>query len=178
MAPRKSLRETALWAILADRHPALWEEIIGPLGPLGKVALNPQPLPPKAMRSRTLASEAGDFDPQPDPPADSTIGVRYGLRTAFAVVRTAGVARLLGVAFDDIPDICPPEPDPFPPLPDPPDPIPWRTALKTVPGFYADYALGLAIGLEVTAGDWEGLPGAAALEKLHERAIGVAPVRG
>ncbi|MBO0980776.1 hypothetical protein [Microbacterium sp. SD291] len=160
MAPRKSLRETALWAILANRHPALWEEIIGPNGPLGRtvnsVALNPQPLPP----------------------AEAAVGVRYGLRTAYAVVQAAGTARLLGVAFDDIPDICPPEPEPFPPLPEGPDPIPWRTALKTVPNFYADYALGLAIGLEATAGDWEHLPAAGALGKLRERAIGVAPVRG
>jgi hypothetical protein len=176
MASDKSLRETALWAVLANRHPSLWEEIIGPNGPLGKVALNPQPLPPKALEAQGIGARAGDFDPQPDPPADA-IGVRYGLKTAFAVVRAAGVARLLGVAFDDIPDICPPEPEPFPPLPEPPDPIPWRTALKVVPDFYADYALGLAIGLEATAGEWEHLPGAGALEKLHERAIGIAPVR-
>ncbi|QIG40426.1 hypothetical protein G5T42_13865 [Microbacterium sp. 4R-513] len=178
MAPKKTLRDTALWAILAERHPSLWEEIIGPSGPLGRVALNPQPLPPKAMQTRLLAMRAGDFDPQPEPPGDAAIGVRYGLKTAFAVVRAAGLARLFGVAFDDIPDICPPEPDPFPPLPDPPDPIPWRTALKVVPDFYADYALGLAIGLEATAGDWQDLPGADALEKLHARAIGIAPVRG
>lgn len=168
------LRETSLWAILANRHPALWEEIIGPLGPLGRLALNPQPIPPKEFRVR-----AGDFDPQPEPPKgfESSIGVRYGLKTAFSVVRVAGVARLLNVAFDDIPDICPPEPPPFPPLPEPPDPIPWRTALTSVPDFYADYALGLAIGLEVTADDWGDLPSAGAIEKLHERAIGVAPVR-
>src|SRR5689334_13331282 len=103
--PAKSLRETALWAILANRHPALWEEIIGPSGPLGKIALNPQPLPPKALQARALVARSGDFDPQPDPPADAAIGVRYGLKTAFAVVRAAGFARLLGVAFDDIPDI-------------------------------------------------------------------------
>lgn len=175
MAPRTSLRQTALWAVLADRHPSLWEEIIGPGGPLGRVALNPQPLPPKEVG--VFAVRSGGFDAQPDPSADSAFGVRYGLKTAFAVVRAAGIARLLGVALDDIPDICPPEPEPFPPLPDPPDPIPWRTALKAVPNFYADYALGLAIGLEATAGDWEGLPAAGALEKLHERAIGVAPVR-
>lgn len=160
MAPRKSLRETGLWAILANRHPILWEEIIGPNGPLGRsgvtrVALNPQPLPP----------------------AENGVGVRYGLKTAFAVVQAAGTARLLGIAFDDIPDICPPEPEPFPPLPEGPDPIPWRTALKTVPDFYADYALGLAIGLEATAGDWEHLPVAGALAKLRERAIGISPVR-
>lgn len=175
-----SLRDTALWAILANRHPILWEEIIGPNGPLGKVALNPQPLPPKAFGSAAIAVRSGDFDPQPEPPAaaDPAVGVRYDLKTAFAVVRAAGMARLLGIALDDIPDICPPEPEPFPPLPDPPDPIPWRTALEVVPDFYADYALGLAIGLEATAGDWEHLPGAAALEKLHARAIGIAPVRG
>jgi hypothetical protein len=177
MAPKTSLRETALWAMLANRYPSLWEEIIGPSGPLGKVALNPQPLPPKAFEATTLMARSAEFDPQPEPPADPAVGVRYGLKTAYAVVRAAGVARMLGIAFDDIPDICPPEPDPFPPLPDPPDPIPWRTALKTVPDFYADYALGLAIGLEATAGDWEHLPGAGALEKLHERAIGIAPVR-
>lgn len=160
MAPRKSLRETALWAILANRHPILWEEIVGPLGPLGRVAahhvaLNPQPIPPK----------------------ESSVGIRYGLKTAYGVVRAAGTARLLGIAFDDIPDICPPEPEPFPPLPDGPDPIPWHVALKTIPDFYADYALGLAIGLEATAGDWEHLPAAGALAKLRERAIGIAPVR-
>jgi hypothetical protein len=177
MAPKTTLRDTALWAILANRHPSLWEEIIGVNGPLGRVALNPQPLPPKAVGARMLAVRSGDFDPQPDPPADAAIGVRYGLRTAFAVVRAAGLARLLNVAFDDIPDICPPEPEQFPPLPDPPEPIPWKTALEVVPDFYADYALGLAIGLEATAGDWENLPGAGALEKLHERAIGIAPVR-
>ncbi|MEV4773846.1 hypothetical protein [Microbacterium sp. LWO13-1.2] len=160
MAPKKSLRETALWAILANRHPILWEEIIGPLGPLGKVAVNRVAL-----------------NPQPLPPAEGAIGVRYGLKTAFAVVQAAGTARLLGIAFDDIPDICPPEPEPFPPLPEGPDPIPWRTALKTVPNFYEDYALGLAIGLETTAGDWEHLPVAGALGKLRERAIGIAPVR-
>jgi hypothetical protein len=177
MAPT-SLRDTALWAILANRHPSLWEEIIGPHGPLGKVTLNPQPLPPKAFEAQTVAVRAGGLDQQPDPPAaDPAIGVRYGLKTAFAVVRAAGVARLLGVAFDDIPDICPPEPEPFPPLPEPPDPIPWRTALKVVPDFYPDYALGLAIGLEATAGDWEHLPGAAALEKLHARATRIAPAR-
>ena len=169
----KSLRETALWAILAQSHPILWEEIIGPNGPLGKVAIATRSLSP-----RTAVARAGEFDPQPDPPGYSDAGVRYGLKTAYAVVHAAGFARLLGIAFDDIPDICPPEPDPFPPLPDPPDPIPWRTALKVVPDFYADYALGLAIGLEATAGDWEHLPGAGALEKLHERAIGIAPVRG
>jgi hypothetical protein len=177
MAPKTSLRETALWAMLANRYPSLWEEIIGPSGPLGKVALNPQPLPPKAFEATTLMARSGEFDPQPEPPADPAVGVRYGLKTAYAVVRAAGVARMLGIAFDDIPDICPPEPDPFPPLPDPPGPVPRRTALKMVPDFYADYALGLAIGLEATAGDWEHLPGAGALEKLHERAIGIAPVR-
>ncbi len=165
MAPRKSLRETALWAILANRHPILWEEIIGPLGPLG----------PAAVYGGVVNRVA--LNPQPLPRAESAIGARYGLRTALAVVQAAGTARLLGVAFDDIPDICPPEPDPFPPLPQGPDPIPWRTALKTVPDFYADYALGLAIGLEATAGDWEHLPIAGALGNLCERAIGVAPVR-
>lgn len=176
MAPRKTLRETALWAILANRHPSLWEEIIGPNGPLGKVALNPQPLPPKALE-QGIAVRSGDVAPQSEQTGDGAIGVRYGIKTAFAVVRAAGVAKLLGVALDDIPDICPPEPKPFPPLPEPPDPIPWKTALEVVPDFYADYALGLAIGLEATAGDWEHLPSAGALEKLHESAIGIAPVR-
>jgi hypothetical protein len=169
---RTRLRETALWAILANRHPSLWEEIIGPLGPLGRVGLNPQPLPPKALEGPTVAVRTGTLV---DPLADPAIGVRYGLKTAFAVVRAAGVARLLGVAVDDIPDLCPPEPEPFPPLPEPPDPVPWRTALEVVPGFYPDFALGLAIGLEATSGDWSDLPGAAAaLEKLHASATRVA----
>ena len=151
--------------------------IIGPNGPLGKVALNPQPLPPKAFESQALVARAGDFDPQPDPPADAAIGVRYELKTAFAVVRAAGVARLLGVAFDDIPDICPPEPDPFPPLPDPRTRSRGRRRSRSS-RLLRRLRARLAIGLEATAGDWETLPGAGALEKLHERAIEIAPVRG
>ena len=172
MAREKSLRETSLWAILANRHPALWEEIIGPHGLLERVALNPQPLPPKA-HMRAMQDDA-----RRSAATDHTVGIRYGMKTAFAVVRLAGSAKMLGIAFEDIPDICPPEPPPWPPLPEPPDPIPWKVALERVPEFYADYALGLAIGLEATAGDWEDLPGADALDRLLESAIGVAPVRG
>jgi hypothetical protein len=56
--PWRSLLGTgsALLRIIAERHPAI-EDIIGGGGPLSRVALNPQPLPPRIAFAAALASE-------------------------------------------------------------------------------------------------------------------------
>jgi len=40
---------TNLWRVIAEKHPEIWDVIGG--DPLSAVALNPQPLPPRALRA-------------------------------------------------------------------------------------------------------------------------------
>jgi hypothetical protein len=151
-------------AIIARKHPAIWEIVGGgPAGPGGwahigaRVALNPQPLPP---------GELAALNPQPLPPA-----ARYGAAVGMELVRAASTAQLLRVAFEPGDDICPP-PRTWPPIPFPfpPDPYPWRTA----DDFDVDYAMGLAFVLEASASAWSRLDGAGALERVHEVALKTA----
>ena len=151
-----------LSAILARRNPAIWEILGGgPQGPGGwsKVALNPQPLPPREAFAA--------LNPQPLPPA-----FRYGAAVAAELVRIATTAHVLRVAFEPGDDICPPPRD-WPPIPFPwppePDPHPWRDDDFTI-----DYALGLAIALEASSGAWAKLDSAAGLERVHEVAVKTA----
>ena len=140
---------TSLIAIIARRHPQIWEIVGG--GPGGirsrvdAVALNPQPLPP---------------------------AFRYGAAVGRQVVQTAVTAHLLKIAFEPGDDICPP-PRHLPPIPFPwpPEPYPWRTADDD---FDVDYALGLAVTLEASAHAWGRLDGAEALERLHDIALKTA----
>jgi len=148
---------TSLIAIIARRHPQIWEIVGGgPAGPGGfrtradQVALNPQPLPPL--------------------PA----AFRYGAAVGRQVVQTAATAHLLKIAFEPGDDICPP-PRHWPPIPFPwppePDPYPWRTADEE---FDIDYALGLAVTLEASVNAWSRLDGAGALEGLYDVAVKTA----
>ncbi|HWI30616.1 MAG TPA: hypothetical protein VNT50_03940 [Microbacterium sp.] len=161
----------SLIAIIAKKNPAIWEEIIGPLGPmkrLAAVALNPQPLPPKAIVRGLEAS----LNPQPLPP-----GVDYGFAVGAELVRAAGIAQLLHTGFDVVvDDICPP-PRPWPPIPWPPapwPPEPWGPRDEFDPEFVFGYAVGLAFALETSAHAWERLDGAGSLEQLHEAAFKTA----
>lgn len=151
----------SLVAIVARRNPSIWEEIIGPLGPLRRfeaVALNPQPLPPVARVA---------LNPQPIPP-----GVEYGALVGSELVRAAGMAHMLHVPFDvSTDDICPP-PRRWPPIPWPP--VPWRLGDEPDDDFDFGYAIGLAFALESSAHGWERLDGAAALERVHEAAFATA----
>lgn len=165
----------SLIAIIAKKHPIIWEEIIGPLGPLrviDRVALNPQPLPPVARRGE----EAG-LNPQPLPPA------QYGALVASELVRAAGIAQLLRVPFDVVAeDICPPPkpvpPIPWPPIPWPPEPYPWRQGREVLDDDWIfEYSIGLAAVLEASAHSWQHLDGAKALEALHEAAFANAEQR-
>lgn len=147
----------SLIAIIARKHPAIWEIVGGGPGGWSAVALNPQPLPP-----RTYA----ELNPQPLPPA-----LRYGAAVAKELVRIATAAHVLRLPFEPGDDICPPPRD-WPPIPFPwpdPDPYPWRTE-----DFEVDYALGLALALEASAGAWGRLDGAAGLERVHEVAVKTA----
>jgi len=148
----------SLISIIARRNPSIWEEIIGPLGPLRRidaVALNPQPLPPIARAA---------LNPQPIPP-----GVEYGALVGAELVRAAGLAQLLRVPFELVAEeICPP-PRKWPPIPWPPAPWPPRDD-----DFDLGYAIGLAYALESSAHAWERLDGAAALEGVHEAAFATA----
>ena len=152
----------SLVSIIAKKNPSIWEEIIGPLGPLRRfeaVGLNPQPLPPVAR--------AG-LNPQPLPP-----GVEYGAAVGVEIVRAAGLAQLLRVPFErTVDDICPPRRE-WPPIPYPPVPWPPRDD-----DFDLGYAIGLAYALESTVHGWERLDGAGALEALHEAAFEMAGRRG
>ena len=145
----------SLIAIIAKRNPSIWEEIIGPLGPLRRfdaVALNPQPLPPIARVA---------LNPQPIPP-----GVEYGALVGAELVRAAGLAQLLRVPFEVVADeICPPLRK-RPPIPWPPAPWPPRDD-----EFDFGYAIGLAYALESSAHGWEQLDGAGVLEAVHEAAF-------
>lgn len=156
----------SLIAILAKKNPSIWEDIIGPLGPLRRfeaVALNPQPLPPKTRAA---------LNPQPLPP-----GVEYGVAVGAELVRAAGLAQLLRLPFDlVVEDICPPPrtrpPMPWPPIPWPPRPYPWRPGRDDFDGeFDFGYAVGLAYVLESSAHGWENLDAANALERVHEAAF-------
>ena len=56
----------SLIAILARRNPSIWEEIIGPHGPLSRfdaVALNPQPLPPNGILNFVAVARATGVAP-------------------------------------------------------------------------------------------------------------------
>ena len=169
----------SLIAIIAKRTPAIWEEIIGPLGPMkrfAQVGLNPQPLPPKALRAALGGGEAS-LNPQPLPPID------YGFAVGAELVRAAGMAQLLRLPFElTIDDICPPMPKilpiPWPPAPWPPEPNPWRPGDEIDPEFVFGYAVGLAFALETSAHAWEHLDGAGALEQLHEAAFKTAESAG
>lgn len=156
-----ALNKNSLIAIIARRHPAFWEVVGGgPAGPGGwtKVALNPQPLPPRQF---------AELNPQPLPPA-----FRYGAAVAGELVRIATTAHVLRQAFEPGDDICPPPRD-WPPIPFPwppePDPHPWRGE-----EFDVDYALGLALALEASVHAWGKLDGAAGLERVHEIAMKTA----
>jgi hypothetical protein len=148
----------SLIAIIAKQNPSIWEEIIGPLGPLRRfdaVALNPQPLPPIARAA---------LNPQPLPP-----GVEYGTLVGAELVRAAGLAQLLHLPFDLVAEeICPP-PRKWPPIPFPPAPWPPRGD-----DFDLGYAIGLAYALESSAHAWQHLDGAGALEGVHEAAFATA----
>ena len=158
----------SLIAILARRNPSIWEEIIGPHGPLSRfdaVALNPQPLPPKTRVA---------LNPQPLPP-----GVEYGAYVGAELVRAAGLAQLLRLPFDvNVDDICPPPrrwpPIPWPPAPWPPRPEPWRHADDFDGDFDFGYAVGLAYVLESSVHGWEHLEAAGSLERVHEAAFATA----
>ena len=141
---------TSLIAIIARRHPQIWEIVGG--GPGG------------GIRSR---AEAVALNPQPLPPA-----FRYGAAVARQVVQTAATAHMLKLAFEPGDDICPP-PRHLPPIPFPwpPEPYPWRTADDD---FDIDYALGLAVTLEASAHAWSRLDSADALEHLHDVALKTA----
>ena len=159
----------SLIAIIARRNPSIWEEIIGPLGPLGRfdaVALNPQPLPPVQRVA---------LNPQPLPP-----GVEYGATVGVELVRAAGLAQLLRLPFELVTeDICPPPrsrpPIPWPPAPWPPRPDPWRHGGEDFENdFDFGFAVGLAFVLESSAHGWEQLDGAGALERVHDAAFTTA----
>jgi hypothetical protein len=145
---------TSLIAIIARRHPQIWEIVGG--GPGG----------PGGIRSRI---DAVALNPQPLPPA-----FRYGAAVGRQVVQTAATAHLLKIAYEPGDDICPP-PRHWPPIPFPwppePDPYPWRVADDE---FDVDYALGLAVTLEASANAWSRLDGADALERLHDVALKTA----
>ena len=101
---------TSLIAIIARRHPQIWEIVGG--GPAG----------PGGFRSRL---DAVALNPQPLPPA-----FRYGAAVGRQVVQTAVTAHLLKIAFEPGDDICPPPrhlpPIPFPWPPEPAVPVAHR----------------------------------------------------
>ena len=161
----------SLIAIIARRNPSIWEEIIGPHGPLSRfdaVALNPQPLPPKTRVA---------LNPQPLPP-----GVEYGASSApswcgppgsrsccacrstststTSARRRGGGRRSRG------------RPPPWPPRPEP-----WRHADDFDGDFDFGYAVGLAFVLESSVHGWEHLEAPGALERVHEAAFTTAERR-
>jgi|tagenome__1003787_1003787.scaffolds.fasta_scaffold20504059_2 hypothetical protein len=102
----------SLLAILFRHHPEWWDGVnphVGPWGPLARferVALNPQPLPPKVRFA---------------------MDIRYGLTQIADAVVTASAAGLdVGTMLDDVEgELCPSPPPPFPwphrfPVPVPP----------------------------------------------------------
>lgn len=156
----------SLVSIIAKKNPSIWEEIIGPLGPLRRfeaAGLNPQPLPPVARVG---------LNPQPLPP-----GVEYGAAVGAELVRAAGLAQLLRLPFElEIDDICPP-PREWPPVPWPP--VPWPPRRGDVDDdFDFGYAAGLAYVLESSVHMWSRLDGAGALEAVHEAAFATLDRQG
>jgi hypothetical protein len=169
----------SLIAIIARKNPSIWEEIIGPLGPMRRLeyaALNPQPLPPQAVGLTHRGGESS-LNPQPLPP------VAYGYTVGAELVRAAGLAQLLRTPFELVAeDICPPPrkwpPIPWPPTPWPPEPYPWRPRDEFDLDYVFGYAVGLAFALESSAHAWENLEGAAALEQVYEAAFKAAESAG
>ena len=116
-----------LLAVLGRINPAVWDAIIphGPVGPQ-RVALNPQPLPPKEALLRASAEVAHD------------------IASAAVFTEAAGgePARLVSQAIDDW---CGTRPRPFPwphpfPFPWPPEPEPhpdWDIGASRVVGALA-----------------------------------------
>ena len=109
-----------LLAVLGRINPAVWDAIIphGPVGPQ-RVALNPQPLPPKEAMLRAAAEVAHDI--------------------AFAAAAGGEPGRLVSDVIDDW---CGTKPRPFPwphpfPFPWPPEPEPhpdWDIGASRVVG--------------------------------------------
>ncbi len=143
---------------LIGRHaPEIFDLLGNPDGPLVRVGA-------VARRADAVA-----LNPQPLPP-----GLRAGLLAAAELLRTASTADRLGVEVRfDLDDWCgtPPRRPPFvwPPAPWPPadprgpSPDPW-----------AEYHLGLALGLEAAAHLWEALAGADQVTGIHDRALETA----
>jgi hypothetical protein len=114
-----------LLAVLGRINPAVWDAIIphGPVGPAARVALNPQPLPPKEAMLRASAEVAHDI-------ASAAV---------FAAAAGGEPGRLVSEVIDDW---CGTRPRPFPwphpfPFPWPPEPEPhpdWDIGASRVVG--------------------------------------------
>jgi hypothetical protein len=133
-----------LLEIIGRRLPAIYDVIPhGPLARLDRVALNPQPLPPRELGA-ALASEF--------------------IRAAWLAERLGGDA---GRAFDDLDDWCPTVPKRiklppwWPPLPDP-DPD---------PDWFIDLHLGFAARLATCLGGLEDSRLGEVMHKAMDRSI-------
>ncbi|GAA4342981.1 hypothetical protein [Microbacterium rhizosphaerae] len=134
---------SSIIAIIARRYPQIWEIVGGGIG--------------GGLRQRSAVEKAEVHMP----PA-----MAYGAAVGAELVRAAGYAQVLNVAFEPGDDICPPRR--WPPFPWPPAPH------RGDDEGDIDYALGLAFALEASSAGWASLKGAGALESLHESAVRVA----
>ena len=106
-----------LLAVLGRINPAVWDAVFphGPVGPAGRVALNPQPLPPKEAMLRASADVAHDI-------ASAAV---------FAEAAGGEPGRLVSQVIDDW---CGTKPRPFP-WPPEPEPHPdWDIGASRVVG--------------------------------------------
>ncbi|WP_156043681.1 hypothetical protein [Cellulomonas sp. URHE0023] len=138
-----ALSETAI-SIIGRHHAEIFDLYGNPFGPYGHV--------------HVAAHQHAALNPQPLPPA-----LRSGIAAAFELVEVARFQHLVrGQVSIEVSDYCGNEV--HPPIPVPPgggpQPDPW-----------ADYHLGLAFALELTAHAWEHTELADSVEKVHAVAL-------
>ena len=145
-----ALSETAI-GIIGRHHPAIFELYGNPYGPYGHV--------------HVPAHQYAALNPQPLPP-----GFRSGVAAAFELVELARAQHLVrGQVAIEVSDYCGNEVVPVIPVPKPgdgPSPEPW-----------ANYHLGLAFALELTAHSWEHTELAGSVERVHDVALDEAARR-